>query len=328
MSTAPLIDQHGRKVTYLRMSVTDRCDLRCHYCLPLRPDFLPKKDVLTLEELLFAGEIFTSLGVGKIRVTGGEPLARRDVSWLLERLARLDGLHELVLTTNGTRLADQSTHLQKINVRRVNISLDTLHPGTFREITRNGDLTKVLAGIEAACSANFASVRLNTVLMRGVNDDELCDLASYALGHNADIGFIEEMPMGEAERARPRKPFTAAECLSVLSAKFKLVPSAHNTGGPAQYFDVAGYASRVGVIAPHTRNFCANCNRVRLTCTGHLYPCLGHMGGVSLREALKDKNLGEVEKLIRSALMAKPSGHEFDMKARTTVLRYMAVTGG
>lgn len=328
MNARPLIDPQGRQVTYLRMSVTDRCDLRCHYCLPLRPAFLPKKEVLSLEELLLAGRIFVALGVRKIRITGGEPLIRRDLCWLLERLAALEGLDELVLTTNGTRLAELGEELARIKVRRLNISLDTLRPATFRQITRNGELGKVLAGIEAACSAGFSAIRLNTVLMRGINDGEIGALVGYALSLGVDICFIEEMPMGETDRARPRRPFTAAELLEALAGDYALTASSHHTGGPAQYFSVAGHRSKIGVIAPHTRNFCASCNRVRLTCTGQLYPCLGHMGGASLRRALQDGDEAEVERLIRSALARKPHGHEFDMQAQTKVLRYMAVTGG
>ena len=274
-SRPELYDQHGRKVVYIRMSVTDRCDLRCRYCLPEQPDFLPKNEILALEDLLFIASEFVRLGVTKIRVTGGEPLVRRNVAWLLEQIAVLPGLAELVMTTNGTMLAQQAKLLRKAGVRRLNISLDTLDAGKFRQLSRNGDLGKVLAGIEAACASGFGALKLNTVLMQGFNDDELCSLVSFAAERGMDISFIEEMPLGVIGRERGRHYLDAASALEILARKHVLIPSDHSTGGPSRYWQLEGHKSRVGFIAPHSRNFCESCNRVRVTCTGSLYPCLG-----------------------------------------------------
>ena len=323
-----LIDRHGRTVHYVRLSVTDRCDLRCQYCLPERPVFLPKSEILTLEDIAFVAKVFVANGVTKLRVTGGEPLVRRGVETLLGELAALDGLRELVMTTNGTMLKDKAVRLRELGVSRVNVSLDTLRPDRFLELTRNGDHAKVVEGLTAACAAGFGAVRINTVLMRGFNDDELCDLVEFASERGADIAFIEEMPMGDTGRERPRRPMDSDELLKILSGRFELVATDHTTMGPARYWNVLGLTTRVGVIAPHSRNFCSSCNRVRLSCTGDLYPCLGHEGKVSLADAARDRDPGLVLALIRESLAAKPEGHEFDMPSGTQVMRYMAVTGG
>ncbi|MBF2735470.1 MAG: GTP 3',8-cyclase MoaA [Betaproteobacteria bacterium AqS2] len=326
--TAALRDSCGRTATYLRLSVTDRCDLRCQYCLPARPNFLPKDEILSLEEMLFIAEEFVKLGIRKIRVTGGEPLVCRNVSWLLERLAALDGLRELVLTTNGTRLAGQAEQLRKMGVKRVNISLDTLRPARFAELTRNGDLAKVLAGIDAACTAGFDAVRLNAVLMAGFNHDEILDLIDFACARGADIAFIEEMPMGDIGRRKDKDALTADGVLAAAAERYELQPSAHATGGPARYYELAGQKSRLGVIAPYTRNFCADCNRLRLTCTGDLHPCLGHMGKVALAGAARERDAAKLAALAAVALAAKPEGHEFASAPEARVMRYMATTGG
>ena len=327
-SPTKLFDQQGREVTYLRLSVTDRCDLRCHYCLPERPKFLPKSEILNLETLLFLTEVFVKLGISKIRITGGEPLVRKNVLWLIEEINKIPQLKELVLTTNGTLLSKYASKLKQIGVGRLNISLDTLQKDKFKELTRTGDLQIVLDGIAAACDENFNRIRLNTVLMRGFNDDELVDLVNFAILHNIDISFIEEMPMGEIDRNRPLVPFSADDLFLNLQAEFNLIKSEFTSGGPAQYWSIPNTNTKVGVIAPHTRNFCSNCNRVRLTCTGNLYPCLGHMGKVSLSEAAKVFNEEKCRELIFTSLQQKPAGHEFDMQSQTAVLRYMAETGG
>lgn len=323
-----LVDRHGRRVSYLRLSVTDRCDLRCQYCLPERPVFLPKSELLSLEEIAFVAGVFVESGVTKLRVSGGEPLVRRGVETLLRGLSSLPGLRELVMTTNGTLLERKARELREAGVSRLNVSLDTLRPERFLELTRNGDHALVVRGIEAACAAGFDGVRINTVLMRGFNDDELCGLVRFADGLGADIAFIEEMPMGEVDRPRPSSPMDSNELLETLSREFTLTESSHSTQGPARYFGVAGRSVRVGVIAPHSRNFCSGCNRVRLTCTGDLYPCLGHMGRVSLAAAARAGDAEAVLALVRESLAAKPEGHEFDMGSGTSVMRYMAVTGG
>lgn len=325
---AALRDSCGRTASYLRLSVTDRCDLRCQYCLPARPAFLPKDEILSLEDMLFIAAEFVKLGVRKIRVTGGEPLVRRNVAWLLERLAALDGLRELVLTTNGTRLAGQAGELRALGVKRVNISLDTLRPDRFAELTRNGDLRKVLAGVDAACAAGFDAVRLNAVLMAGFNGDEILDLIGFACARGADIAFIEEMPMGDIGRRRDADALTADGVLAAAAECYELTPSAHATGGPARYYELAGQRTRLGVIAPYTRNFCADCNRLRLTCTGDLHPCLGHLGKVALAAAARARDAAALAKLAAAALAAKPEGHEFATAPEARVMRYMATTGG
>ena len=323
-----LRDRNDRLVTYLRLSVTDRCDLRCHYCLPARPEFLPKHEVLSLEELLFLAEQFVRLGVSKIRITGGEPLVRKNVIWLLERVAKLDGLRELVVTTNGTRLEDMAAELRALGVQRLNISLDSLRADRFLQLTRNGDLTKVLRGIDAACAAGFKAIRLNTVLLGDGNSDEILDLIAFACERDIDISFIEEMPLGDIGRTRPDRAMTAADLLALAGQRYELQPSSYATGGPSQYWQVAGHRTRVGVIAPYTRNFCADCNRVRMTCTGVLHPCLGHLGTVSLAGAARAGDAAAVERLIRESLAAKPEGHEFATAPEARVMRYMATTGG
>lgn len=324
-----LRDQHDRQVTYIRLSVTDRCDLRCRYCLPERPDFLPKADLLTLPQLLTIARSFVDLGVTKVRVTGGEPLMRRDLPWLLDQLAQLPQLRELTLTTNGTRLANMASELRQAGVERINISLDTLSPERFARLTRNGDLRKVLAGIEAAVAAQFTRLRLNTVLMQGFNDDELTKLVQFACELGIDITFIEEMPLGDLGRSSVEHSLDGTTVLERLGRDFELQPSNHSSGGPARYWSLANSATRVGIIAPHTRNFCADCNRVRISSTGTLYPCLGHDTGTALGAAARKEDQAELERLIRAALATKPSGHQFDWQtAGGQVLRYMATTGG
>ncbi len=324
-----LIDQHGRQITYLRLSVTDRCDLRCRYCLPERPDFLPKSEILSLEQLLFVVEQCTALGISKIRITGGEPLVRRDLLWLLERIGALDNCAELVITTNGTQLTKYASALKQAGVKRLNVSLDTLCPHKFHQLTRNNiQHEHILAGIAAASKAEFAGLKINTVLMRGFNDDELCDLVEFAMRHNADISFIEEMPIGIIGRDRKLHQLDSFTTESILSSRFMLTPSNHNSGGPASYWKVGGSSTKIGMIAPHTRNFCTNCNRVRITCQGNLYPCLGHDQHTKLAPAIRARDERQFRELLFSALATKPESHQFDIGGTTNVLRYMAVTGG
>ena len=254
-SVAPqLTDQHGRPITYLRLSVTDRCDLRCRYCLPAQPDFLPKSEILSLEQLLFVAEQCTTLGISKIRITGGEPLVRRDLPWLLERVAALPGCDELVITTNGTLLTRHLSAIKQAGVNRLNISLDTLCPDKFHQLTRNNrQHANILASIAAASQAGFAGVKINTVLMRGFNDDELCDLVAFAISHGTDISFIEEMPIGDIDRDRPQHQLDSFSALDILKSRYQLVASSYSSGGPASYWQVSNSATRVGLIAPHTR---------------------------------------------------------------------------
>ncbi|MBL8396193.1 MAG: GTP 3',8-cyclase MoaA [Candidatus Accumulibacter sp.] len=326
-----LVDRHGRHVSYLRLSITDRCDFRCNYCMAEEMVFLPRAQVLTLEECLRIARIFVALGVSKLRVTGGEPLVRHNVIWLLERIACLPGLKELVLTTNGSQLDRFAPALQAAGVKRINISLDTLRAGRFREITRVGDLDKVLRGLDAAQAAGFQRLKINTVMIRGGNDDELVHLVDFAVQRGIDISFIEEMPLGDRGLGRRSSHFSSDEALARLQNRFVLVPSAESSGGPARYWRIPGSVTRVGFISPHSHNFCDSCNRVRFTARGDLYPCLGNNDAVPLLPLLRahpddDRPLGEA---IMHGMGIKARGHDFAHQMDTPqVVRFMSMTGG
>jgi GTP 3',8-cyclase len=328
-----MIDPFGRAITYLRVSVTDRCDLRCVYCMAEDMHFLPKSEVLTLEELERVCGAFIRLGVSKLRITGGEPLVRREVMTLFERLgARLGhGLDELTLTTNGTQLARYAPALAAFGVRRVNVSLDTLDAGRFAEVTRWGRLDRVLDGIKAAKDAGLR-VKVNTVALRGVNEDEIPDLLEWCIAEGHDLCLIETMPMGEISEDRVDQYLPLSLVRARLKTRFDLLESSHRTGGPARYFDVAGTGSRVGFITPMTHNFCEGCNRVRLTCTGTLYMCLGQDDSADLRRVLRS-GVGDdaLDDAIRAAIARKPRGHDFVIDRRSkapSVARHMSLTGG
>ena len=328
-----MIDPFGRAITYLRVSVTDRCDLRCVYCMSEDMHFLPKAEVLTLEELERLCAAFIQLGVRKLRITGGEPLVRRDVMSLFQRLgSRLgQGLDELTLTTNGTQLARYAETLAACGVRRVNVSLDTLDAGRFAEVTRWGRLDRVLEGIKAAKSAGLR-VKVNAVALRGVNEDEIPELLAWCIAEGHDLCLIETMPMGDvgADRADQYLPLSLVRAR--LRTRFTLSESLHRTGGPARYYDVAGTGTRLGFITPMTHNFCEGCNRVRLTCTGMLYMCLGQDDSADLRRVLRaGVSDAAVEDAIRAAIARKPKGHDFIIDRRTrapSVARHMSLTGG
>lgn len=326
-----LIDKYGRHVTYLRLSVTDRCDFRCGYCMAEEMTFLPRAQVLTLEECLRVASTFVDLGVTKVRVTGGEPLVRHNVVWLLERLAVLPGLRELVITTNGSQLERFAPALRTAGVRRINISLDTLRPDRFREITRVGDLGKVLRGLAAAQAAGFERLKLNTVMMRGTNDDELLGLVEFVVERGIDIAFIEEMPLGEIGHGRQASYFSSEQALARLQTRFRLLPSAETTGGPARYWRIPGTATRVGFISPHSHNFCDSCNRVRVTARGELYPCLGNNDSSQLLPLLRAHPADDAA--LRAAIVRsmgiKAKGHDFgNQMAAPQVIRFMSMTGG
>ena len=277
ISMAPgvkLVDKYGRQVTYLRLSITDRCDFRCTYCMAEEMVFLPRDAVMSLEESLRVASAFVGLGVSKLRITGGEPLVRKNVMWLIEKLGVLPGLENLVLTTNGSQLDRFAKPLKSAGVKRINISLDTLKPERFTAITRIGELDKVIRGIEAAREAGFRRTKLNAVMMRGINDDEFVDLVRFAIERELDISFIEEMPLGEIH-GRSNTYISSEETRSLLAAHFELQPSDESSGGPAKYWRTPGSESRIGFISPHSHNFCDTCNRVRVTAKGELYPCLG-----------------------------------------------------
>ncbi|MBK1719398.1 GTP 3',8-cyclase MoaA [Thiocystis violacea] len=326
-----LIDRHGRRITYVRLSITDRCDLRCIYCMAEDMRFLPRSQLLTLEEIARLGRCFGALGVTKIRVTGGEPLVRRNAIWLFEQLGALPGIHDLTLTTNGTQLDRFAQSLKDAGVTRVNISLDSLRPERFRRITRLGDLNKTLAGIEAAIAAGFSGIKLNSVILGNRNQDEVLDLTRFALDRGLDISFIEEMPLGQIgdhDRAETHYPSDAIR--RVLEDAFDLRPTTETTGGPSRYFRIAGEKTRVGFISPHSHNFCADCNRVRVTAEGRLLLCLGQEHSADLRRALRANPTDDqrVQQAIVAAMDLKPLGHEFDLTAKPIIPRYMNMTGG
>lgn len=325
-----LTDRFGRLITYLRISITDRCDLRCQYCMAEEMTFLPRAQILTLEEIHTLARVFVDLGVSKIRVTGGEPLVRRGAVDLIERLGRLP-LSELVMTTNGMRLAGCAGRLAAAGVRRLNISLDSLDPGRFRKLTRVGDLERVLAGIEAARRAGFERIKLNTVVMKGHNHDEVADLVGFAVDKGLDISFIEEMPLGVIEsRDRLDVYYASDQVLEDLRKAYPLVPVPDRTGGPSRYWQVAGTGSRVGFISPHSHNFCGDCNRVRLTVEGRLLLCLGNEHSVDLKRVLR-RWPGDEERLRRTiigAMEIKPERHHFQLDEQPVILRHMSVTGG
>lgn len=328
-----MIDPFGRTITYLRVSVTDRCNFRCNYCMAEDMTFLPRKDLLTLEELDRLCRVFVQLGVSKLRVTGGEPLVRRDILSLFRSLGSGigQGLRELTLTTNGTLLQRYAAELAECGVQRVNVSLDTLRPQRFRELTRLGDLALVLAGIEAAVDAGL-KVKLNTVALDGVNDDEFDELVAWCGERGFDISFIESMPLGDIGDLRERHFMTLDQVRSRLQRSWTLTPSRLDTGGPSRYLRVAETGQRVGFIAPYSHNFCESCNRVRLTCTGTLYMCLGQDDSTDLRAPLRSgASDGQLRELILEAIARKPQGHDFDqtrLADGAQVVRFMNTTGG
>jgi cyclic pyranopterin phosphate synthase len=328
---APLVDGFGRAVRYLRLSVTDRCDLRCVYCMAERPDFLPKAQVLTLEELDRLAGAFVRLGVRKLRITGGEPLVRRDVLTLIARQGRhlaSGALDELTLTTNGTQLAQHAEALAAAGVRRINVSLDTFDPAVFTRLTRGGDLARTLDGIAAAQAAGLA-VKINTVALRADNAREIPDLIAWAHARDMDLTLIEAMPMGEIGADRTDQFISLAEVRRSLAAFWTLDDLPLQTGGPARYVRVAETGGRLGFITPLSHNFCEACNRVRLTCTGTLHTCLGREDAADLRAVIRaGASDADLENAIRAAVAAKPRGHDFSIGERASVSRAMSTTGG
>ena len=330
----PLIDGLGRTVTYVRVSVTDRCDLRCVYCMAEHMVFLPKAEVLTLEELDRIATAFVGLGTRKLRFTGGEPLVRKGLMGLVRSLSRhlsTGALDELTLTTNGTRLSEFAVELAEAGVRRINVSLDTLKPDLFRRLTRGGDLAKVLAGVAAARDAGL-KVKINAVALADDNAAELPDLIRWAHGEGHDITLIETMPMGEIDQDRIDQYLPLSIVRAELRKRWTLTETAYRTGGPARYFDIAETGTRIGFITPMTHNFCESCNRVRLTCTGTLYMCLGQEDAADLRAPLRaSEGNGLLEAAIDEAISRKPKGHDFVIDRRRNkpaVARHMSVTGG
>lgn len=329
--TPQLVDQFGRVVDYIRLSITDRCDFRCQYCMAEDMTFLPRNQVLSLEECARLVNIFVSLGVSKVRITGGEPLVRKNALWLFETICQLPGLKECVITTNGSQLEKMASDLKAAGVKRINISLDSLHADRFHAITRTGSLDKVMAGLQAAIKAGFDNIKLNTVLMRGINDDEAIDLVNFAIQHQIDISFIEEMPLGEVNHAREQSCVSNEDTLALLRQHVDMVASEHRSGGPARYWQVQHQPTRIGFISPHSHNFCESCNRVRITCQGELYLCLGQEDKVDLMPLLRqhpDDDQPIIEAILHS-MQIKPKGHDFDLRrAQPAVIRFMSHTGG
>ena len=310
----PLIDSFGRQVDYLRVSVTDRCNFRCIYCMAEDMTFVPKSEVLSLEEIYRLVASFVSLGVHKVRLTGGEPLVRHNICWLAEQLGALPGLNQLALTTNAALLPKYAVELKQAGVTRLNISIDTLQEDTFTHLTRFGRLADVLAGIAAAKDAGFSNMRLNAVILKGINDNEVQDLIAFAQQNGCDLAFIEEMPLGEVGRDRPGEMVSNADLHAQI--EHQLRPLDYTSGGPARYYLLATDAAkpiRIGFISPHSHNFCASCNRVRLTAEGRLLLCLGNEHSIDLRGPLRagatDK---EIRQLITEAMQIKPKQHEFN----------------
>lgn len=333
LEAPPLIDTFGRRISYLRISVTDRCDFRCQYCMAEDMQFLPKKEVLTIEELDTIASAFVARGVKKLRLTGGEPLVRRGIMDLVERLSRhlkSGALGELTLTTNGSQLRQYADALARHGVKRINVSVDTLDAAKFTEITRRGRLEQVLDGIEAARAAGL-KVKINAVALRGFNDLEIPAMLRWAHADGMDLTLIETMPLGEVDVDRVDQYLPLTEVRESLEREFKLEPEDYRTGGPARYYRVAETGGRIGFITPLTHNFCETCNRVRLTATGELYLCLGQNDKVNLRDALRTGGEPALQEMLDRAMLIKPQRHNFIIdraNAGPAVERFMSTTGG
>ncbi len=326
-----LTDAFGREITYLRLSVTDRCDYRCVYCMAEDMVFLPRAQVLSLEESIEICEAFAELGVRKIRITGGEPLVRNSIGTLFDQVGKIESLDELTLTTNGSRLSQFAPQLAETGVKRINVSLDTLDSAQFTELTRFGKLDDVLSGIETAQKAGISRIKLNAVILRQRNMDQVLPLVNYALAHDLDISFIEEMPLGQVtEHGREEEFCSSAELRELIQQQHTLLASDYQTGGPSRYWSIPGSNSRIGFISPHSDNFCSSCNRVRVTAEGNLLLCLGNENSVDLKAIIR-RYPGERERLkqaIVDAMSHKPEKHHFYEDDAPQIVRFMNTTGG
>ncbi|MGN6057428.1 MAG: GTP 3',8-cyclase MoaA [Sphingomicrobium sp.] len=325
-----MIDGFGRRISYVRMSVTDRCDLRCRYCMAEKMTFLPRKDVLSLEEIVELADIFIARGVKRIRLTGGEPLVRKGIEQLIPELGKRvgNGLDELTMTTNGTQLERYAAILFGAGIRRINVSLDSRDPERFRHVTRRGDLGQVLRGIDAASAAGL-KIKINMVALKGLNEDEIAPMLRWCGTRGHDLTLIETMPLGEVEEDRTEHYLPLSEVHARLGREFRLIPSLARTGGPARYHEVEGLGVRLGLITPLTHNFCDGCNRIRVAATGTVYGCLGHDQKVELRELLRGGGAAAVDEALDRLLAGKPRGHQFRIEAaQPAVARHMSVTGG
>jgi len=326
-----LVDRFGRQITYLRLSVTDRCDFRCVYCMAEDMVFVPRKDVLSYEELTLVARAFIELGVEKIRLTGGEPLIRRDILAEVAQIGAIEGLKELNLSTNGSHLADCAKSLYDSGLNRINISLDSLKPDRFKAMTRTGNLDDVINGIDTACQYNFKRIKINAVIMRGRNEDEILDLVNFARARNIDISFIEEMPLGHIAHDRALSFMSSDEVHAIIDAHYPLTSTPEKTtGGPSRYYSMADSQTSIGFISPHSNNFCSACNRVRVTAEGVLLLCLGNEDSVNLRDIIRSSQhpLEDVKQAIVSAMDYKPEKHDFDLDAPVQIVRFMNATGG
>ena len=329
--TEQLIDPFGRHITYVRLSVTDRCDFRCVYCMDEEMTFLPRQQVLSLEEIHQVARALTEMGVTKIRLTGGEPLVRKEVLSLFERMGSLPGLNDFCVTTNGSQLVRYAQALRAAGVNRINISLDTLHAPLFKELTRTGRLEQVLEGIEAARTAGFERIKLNAVILKGRNDHEVIDLVNFARERGLDISFIEEMPLGQiSEHDREATYCSSDDVRAMIQQVYPLMPSSLTTGGPSRYWKMADSGTKIGFISPHSHNFCGECNRIRITVEGKLLLCLGNENAVDLKAVMR-RYPGDLERLkhtIREAITHKPEKHHFTTDGSVQIVRFMNTTGG
>ena len=330
-NTTQLIDGFDRTISYLRLSVTDRCDFRCQYCMAETMQFLPRAEVLSIEELLRTAKLFTELGVKKIRITGGEPLIRRGVDALFQGIGQLPGLETLALTTNASHLTESALRLRQAGVNSINISLDSLRPERFRDITRIGKLETVLRGIDAAVQAGFEKIRLNAVILEGLNRDEVLPLTRFALDKQIGIAFIEEMPLGQVNLGSKVLSYVSSdELIDELSTHYALEPVSNSqTAGPSRNFLIAGTQTHVGFISPHSNNFCGSCNRLRISAEGRLLMCLGNEESIDLRQLMRAGDSDQsIKTTIIESLSLKPERHVFDRPDEPQIMRFMNATGG
>ncbi|MDN2659957.1 GTP 3',8-cyclase MoaA [Neptunomonas sp. CHC150] len=327
----PVSDPFGRQITYVRMSVTDRCDFRCVYCMDEEMTFLPRQQVLSLEEIQMIAQAFTELGVTKIRLTGGEPLVRKEVTRLFDGIGQLPGLTDFCLTTNGSQLPKYAQALKASGVNRINISMDSLRSDRFHELTRTGRLVQVIEGIDAAIAAGFERIKINAVILKGRNDDEILDLVDFVRERGIDISFIEEMPLGViSEHKREETYCSSDDVREIIHSRYPLYPNVHSTGGPSKYWSMSDSDSRIGFISPHSHNFCGDCNRVRVTVEGKLLLCLGNENAVDLKAVVR-RYPGDIERLkdtIVAAIAHKPEKHHFTTDGDVQIVRFMNTTGG
>ncbi|MDC9719816.1 MAG: GTP 3',8-cyclase MoaA [Gammaproteobacteria bacterium] len=326
-----LIDDFGRKVDYVRISVTDRCDFRCVYCMAEEMTFLPRESIMSIEEIELVARAFVELGVSRIRLTGGEPLVRRGLIDNLHLIGRLEGLQELLITTNGSQLVRHAKALKEAGVKRLNVSLDSLDEAKFKAMTRTGKLPQVLQGINAAIEQGFDRIKINAVILRGSNDNEVLDLVEFARDKGIDIAFIEEMPLGSIESHDRAVTYCSSDDVrEIIEQRYTLTHIAQKTAGPSRYYAMPNHNTRIGFISPHSHNFCGDCNRVRVTVEGRLLLCLGNEHSVDLMPILRD-NPGQIEPLkqaIMAAMVLKPEKHYFDLHEQPQILRFMNATGG